>query len=265
MLIPCFCTPGRYGRSSGLLKSFGDVLSDVMLIAADDFFSAIAKKNTFHWFMSPEEIKKFDAQTAKDDAAKPPSENFNKLATDILTLGRTSSVVGSQLVTAATGGRPNAGPELVGGGVHPLAAVAAAAAAVTPESDNPEASSTTDAKGGRWIVLKPAQTAQTAPAGANSPIQAMSAIPASVAAAADTGSLPKNVGPGGAMSWQAPPGMGPQQGSGSTLSSSAGPISAPAATPGATMADGLATVLAKLDALISALKDESGFLQKVLS
>jgi hypothetical protein len=31
------------------------------------------------------------------------------------------------------------------------------------------------------------------------------------------------------------------------------------------MTSGLATVLAKMDALVSALEDESGFLQKVLS
>jgi hypothetical protein len=40
---------------------------------------------------------------------------------------------------------------------------------------------------------------------------------------------------------------------------------ASAAAPGASMAAGVATVLAKMDALIAAIGKESGFLEKVLS
>jgi hypothetical protein len=93
-------------------------------------------------------------------------------------------------------------------------------------------------------------------------------------------SLSGAVGPGGAMPWVAPPAMQPRDGGGSISTA----VRAPAATQGAitaapapstaapagasgtaAMTSEIATVLAKLDALISALKDESGFLQKVLS
>lgn len=74
------------------------------------------------------------------------------------------------------------------------------------------------------------------------------------------------------MPWAPPPAMTHGNGwdniqpSGATTQGSiAAAPAAPAAAapaPGAGMAAGLATVLAKLDVLISALKDESGFLQK---
>lgn len=50
---------------------------------------------------------------------------------------------------------------------------------------------------------------------------------------------------------------------GSISATPATPAAAPA--PGAAMASGMATVLAKLDALIAAISKESGFLEKVLS
>jgi len=92
-------------------------------------------------------------------------------------------------------------------------------------------------------------------------------------------SLSGAVGPGGMPSWTLPPAMQPRDGSGSISTAVSAPAetqgaitAAPAASAapappaaGAAVATGLATVLAKLDALISALKDESGFLQKVLS
>jgi hypothetical protein len=91
-------------------------------------------------------------------------------------------------------------------------------------------------------------------------------------------SLSGTVGPGGMPSWTPPPAMQSRDGGGiapalPAVATTQGAITAaPAASAapappaaGAAMATGLATVLAKLDALLSAIKSESGFLEKVLT